>query len=219
MLILCKILPGLLGADDEERHHQRARICPTIRDMSYIGIFPMASHFSTITMHFPKLDRFYVQIVPRNDILDDPDKVSQVETVDLWMERNSCYALLMSELFNSPPVLNFSQLRVFESGDAADRDAWNMAAEYVKRVNSGWKVAGDGIFERDPEHLSREPPEGEEVGFSMSVPQYLSSSSSIRIMLTNIDRGGSLIRCAFNGTAQIPVSPYPMYDRALGPVN
>lgn len=155
------ILPGLLGAEDAERNQQMPLICPTIRDMSYIGIFPTASHFAAMTMHFPMLDRVYVQFVPRNDILNDPDKIARVETGDLWMERNSCYALLMRELFNSPPVMNFKHLRVFESGDAADRDAWSMAVEYIRRVDNGWKVAGDGIFERDPGYLTQNPPEGE----------------------------------------------------------
>jgi hypothetical protein len=127
----------------------------------------MVSHFATMTMHFPKLDRLYVQFVPRNDILEDPDKVSQVETRDLWMERNRCYALLMRELFNSPSVMNFKHLRVFESGDTADRDAWSIAVEYIKRANNGWKVTGDGVFERDQKYITWKSPDDTEVGFSM----------------------------------------------------
>jgi hypothetical protein len=88
--------------------------------------------------------------------------MEQVESENLWMERNSCYALLMRELFNSPPILNYRYLEVFESGDAADTDAWHMAVEYVKRAENGWKVAGDGVFIRDPNDLAPEPAEGEE---------------------------------------------------------
>ena len=86
----------------------------------------------------------------------------QVEMEDLWMERNSCYALLMRELFNAPPVKNYKYLEVFESGDAADTDAWHMAVEYVKRAGNGWKVAGDGVFVRDAKDLTPEPEEGAE---------------------------------------------------------
>lgn len=68
-----------------------------------------------------------MQIVPRNEILQNKDKMIQVEQEDLWMERNSCYAAVMRELFSSPPTGNFQYLEVFESGDAADRDAWLMA--------------------------------------------------------------------------------------------
>lgn len=128
--------------------------------MSYIGIFPMSSHFSFLTNHFPRLDSLYVQLVPRNNILQNPHKMVQVEMEDLWMERNSCYALLMRELFNAPPVGNYKELQVFESGDAADTDAWNMAVEYVKRAGNGWQVASEGVFVRNPKDLPPEPEEG-----------------------------------------------------------
>ena len=129
--------------------------------MEYIGIFPTASHFSKLSKHCPRLDRLYVQLVPRNNILGDSGKMIQVEAESLWMERNSCYALLMRELFNTPPVQNFKYLQIFESGDAADTDAWYMAIEYVKRAGNGWKVASDGVFVRDPKDLVPEPEEGD----------------------------------------------------------
>jgi hypothetical protein len=143
-----------------------AHISPTIREMSYIGIFPMASHFSALTTSFPRLDRFYVQLVPRNDILSIPGKMAYVQGEDLWMERNSCYALLMRELFGTPPLLNYRYIQIFESGDAADREAWSMAVEYVKRVNNGWKPVADGVFLRDPKDLAQGAREGEEANLS-----------------------------------------------------
>lgn len=109
----------------------------------------MESHFSNITRQIPRVDRLYVQLVPRNNILDDAFKMKQVEAEDLWMERNRCYALLMRELFNTPPEGNYRYLKTFESGDAADKEAWGMAVEYVKRANVGWKVASEGVFVRD----------------------------------------------------------------------
>ena len=72
-----------------------------------------------------------------------------VDSEDLWMERNASYALLMRELFTVPPIDNYRFLQSFESGDAADRDAWDMAVEYVKRAGNEWKIAGDGLFVRD----------------------------------------------------------------------
>lgn len=148
----------------------RAHISPTIRDLSYIGIFPPASHFSALTTKFPRLDRFYVQVVPRNDILSIPEKMVNVEGDDLWLERNNCYALLMRQLFSTPQVDNYRYLQVFESGDAADREAWNMAVEYVKRANVGWQPVADGVFLRDPKRLAQEAREGEEANLpSLSV--------------------------------------------------
>lgn len=123
----------------------------------------MSSHFSSLTRHIPRLDRVYVQLVPRNDIMQNPQKMTQVEAQDLWSERNSCYALLMRELFSSPPVGNYKDLQIFESGDAADRDAWNMAVEFVKRANNKWRVAEDGVFVKDVEvPLSSEGDDGGE---------------------------------------------------------
>lgn len=121
----------------------------------------MSSHFAALTTEFPRLDRLYVQVVPRNNIMQDKRKMKQIEAEDLWMERNSCYALLMRELFTSPPSENISKLQVFESGDAADKAAWHMAVEYVKRAGNGWTVAGDGVFVRDP-NFKREDGAGNE---------------------------------------------------------
>ena len=65
------------------------------------------------------------------------------------MERNSCYALVMRELSNTPPLGNYRYLKVFESGDAADEGAWLMAIEFVKRAGAGWFVEGPGAFVRE----------------------------------------------------------------------
>jgi hypothetical protein len=126
----------------------------------------MSSHFGSLTTKLPRLDSLYVQIVPRSEILQDSSKMAQVEPEDLWMERNSCYALLMRELFNVPSLQNYKYLRNFESGDAADKDAWLMAVEYVKRAGNGWKVGGEGVFIRDVTESDPAPPEGEEAGSS-----------------------------------------------------
>jgi hypothetical protein len=122
-LTVLQILPDLVGESEMDESPQQALISRTIRDFSYIGIFPMVSHFSALTKNLPRLDNLYVQLVPKNNILNNPKKMTQVEAGDLWLERNSCYAILMRELFNAPPLMNFKYLQVFESGDAADEEA------------------------------------------------------------------------------------------------
>jgi hypothetical protein len=99
--------------------------------MYYIGMFPTERHFRVLSDHLPRLDKFYVQLVPRNGILDDASKMKQVEPDDLWAERNTCYASMVRQLFSSPEqsLGNYKYLKVFESGDAADRDAWLMAGK------------------------------------------------------------------------------------------
>lgn len=52
-----------------------------------------------------------------------------LDSDNLWMERNSCYATIVRELFNSPLIGNYKYIQIFESGDAADRDAWFMAGK------------------------------------------------------------------------------------------
>ncbi|KAM3078319.1 hypothetical protein ACMFMG_006205 [Clarireedia jacksonii] len=138
------ILHNLVGGEEIT-----ALINPGIKDFEYICIFPMASHFSRLSAALPRLDRLYIQLVPRNGILDDPTQMKGVEPEDLWMERNNCYALLMRELFTQPPEGNFRHLKIFESGDAADKDAWAMAVEFVKRASPEWRVESDGVFVRD----------------------------------------------------------------------
>lgn len=112
-------------------------------------MFPMQLHLAKLTDNIPRLDRLYIQLVPRNDILNDPQKMEMVEPNDLWLERNQCYAQIMRQLFTSPPAGNYKHLKVFESGDAADADAWKMAVEYVKRAGIPWHVVRDGVFEKD----------------------------------------------------------------------
>lgn len=95
--------------------------------MNYIALFPMQSHLAALVDKLPRIDRLYMQLVPRTDVLDDEVRMANVEHTDLWMERNNCYAHVMRELFGAPPTLNYKFLEEFESGDAADTDAWLMA--------------------------------------------------------------------------------------------
>ncbi|EDN91645.1 hypothetical protein SS1G_01049 [Sclerotinia sclerotiorum 1980 UF-70] len=139
------ILGNLVGINDAI-----PLINSSIRSMRYIAIFPIATnHFEYLAQKLPRLDHLYVQLVPRNDILEDEELKSRIDFDDLWMERNNCYAQLMREMFNDPPEANYRYLKTFESGDAADTDAWQMAVEFVKRAGGGWKITGDGIFEKD----------------------------------------------------------------------
>jgi hypothetical protein len=143
------ILEDLVGDNGKGIH--TAMIPPTVRDFSYIAIFPTSTHFHKVTRCCPRLDRLYTQFVARNDILNDPVAMEYIDPNDMWLERNSCYAYIMRELFSSPPQGNYRYLREFESGDAADVDAWEMAVEYVKRAGGGWQVEKPGVFVKDME--------------------------------------------------------------------
>lgn len=156
-----------------------AMIPPTVRDFSYIAMFPPSGHFFKLTQCCPRLDRLYTQFVPRNDTWkEEVAKDMWLDENDLWLERNSCYAYVMRELFSSPPSGNYCFLKEFESGDAADVDAWEMAVEYVKRAGGGWKVEKPGVFVKDMELAAKQdknatdPESGEGHAPSLlSVPQ------------------------------------------------
>ncbi|KAK4458537.1 hypothetical protein QBC42DRAFT_349531 [Cladorrhinum samala] len=156
------ILGHLLGC--EEAPNDQPLIPATVKSLSYIAIFPLASHFSTLVDHLPVLDRLYVQLVPQNDIMLDPEEMSHVQPSDLWMERNSCYGHIMRQmLFQEHDEAsgsggeeqwinpdhepgNWRFLREFESGDSADREAWELAVGIVYESGSNWRVKRDGVF-------------------------------------------------------------------------
>ena len=162
------ILGALLGC--EEAPNDTPLVPPTITSLSYIAIFPLSSHFNSLVSFLPRIDKLYVQLVPRNDLLRDAVEMRNVQASDLWMERNSCYGLVMRELLTSEmgaisddegedandganggpsrSESNWRYLREFESGDAADKDAWDMAVQYVSMSGSNWHVEREGVFVR-----------------------------------------------------------------------
>ncbi|KAJ8059465.1 hypothetical protein OCU04_011127 [Sclerotinia nivalis] len=179
------ILGNLVGINDAI-----PLINSSIRSMRYIAIFPITTnHFEYLAQKLPRLDHLYVQLVPRNDVLEDEELKNKIDFDDLWMERNNCYAQLMREMFNDPPDANYRYLKTFESGDAADTDAWQMAVEFVKRAGGGWKITGDGIFEKDT----------------------VSEDSSSNASHPSPPFPKQLYRWAWNGTAKLPVSPVARY--------
>ncbi|KAL0942892.1 F-box domain-containing protein [Colletotrichum truncatum] len=142
------ILGALLGA--EEFPNDTSLIAPSIRDFSYVGIFPLSSHFNTLVQNIPRIDRLFLQLVPRNDILQDADEMRNIDIADLWMERNTSYSMLFRELFDPDPDSPWLELKTFESGDAADREAWEMAVQFVQFSGvQGWKVESEGVFVRE----------------------------------------------------------------------
>ncbi|KAI0891165.1 hypothetical protein F4806DRAFT_483831 [Annulohypoxylon nitens] len=147
--------PSMLGAllGCEEHPNDSPLIPPTVVDFNYIAIFPLASHFEILVQHLPKVERLFVQLTPglESQLILDESEMHHVEAADLWSERNTAYNSLMRELTIAASPMdhpgNWSSLQVFESGDTADIDAWNMAVEFVKRSGvKDWKVEREGVF-------------------------------------------------------------------------
>lgn len=218
------ILGSLLGC--EEFPNDEPLIPRTVRSLSYVAIFPLSSHFNSLVRHLPPLDRIFVQLVPRNDILEDPDEMRNIQMGDLWMERNTCYGLIMRELFADPDTDSddddsdagrpngWKELSVFESGDAADREAWEMACTYVRMSGAPWSVVGDGVLVRQSarERALGNPSEDTEAGdgmelLSVSLP-YPDLCCKPETGKANMIRSQPALRMLmWNGTAILPVSP------------
>ncbi|KAL3422812.1 F-box domain-containing protein [Phlyctema vagabunda] len=138
---------------------RRALINPSISEVSYVGMFPPNRHFQKFVHFLPAIESVHVQLVPRNTVLHDVERMAGVVEYDLWHQRNSAYATIVRELFNPQPRKNYATLRKFESGDTADIDAWHMAVEFVRRSGAavGWGVECDGVFVRDSKYVK--PPQ------------------------------------------------------------
>ncbi|XMA07352.1 hypothetical protein WAI453_000143 [Rhynchosporium graminicola] len=184
------ILPDLVGLG----HSNHALASSTIRDMSYIAMFPVSSHFFVLVNNLPRLDRLYTQIVPQNKMLKDIHKMKNLRQDVLWIERNGCYAWLMQKIFSTPTLGNYPLLKILESGDQADRESWEPAAHFIHRRRQGWVIAGDGVLVKNPEAA---PP-------TNPVMQNMYDENPIAFNY-------SLVRWAWNGTANLPVSTQPMY--------
>lgn len=72
------MLGALLGA--EEFPNDEPLIPSTIRDLSYVGIFPLSTHFNTLVQNLPRIDRLFVQLVPKNDILKDRKEMEHLDS-------------------------------------------------------------------------------------------------------------------------------------------
>lgn len=172
------ILGSLLGC--EESPNDEPLVPPSVRSFSYVAMFPLSSHFNSLVDHLPRLDHLYLQLVPRNDILDNKEEMAHIQAGDLWMERNTCYSLVMRALFGAEmgigwdddeaePDNGWRALRVFESGDAADKEAWDMAVEYVRMSGTSWTVMADGVLVNGGPGAEHDDLQGP-VGFSAGSP-------------------------------------------------
>lgn len=100
----------------------------------------------------------YIRLVPLDrQLLSSRADMGAADLADMWMERNSCYSLLVRELVFSVVAGNggggnFPRLARFESGDAeTDVEAWDRAVEFVVSAGAGWSVERRGVFVRDAE--------------------------------------------------------------------
>ncbi|KAK5659894.1 hypothetical protein OQA88_13357 [Cercophora sp. LCS_1] len=216
--------PSILGAllGGQAAPNDKTLIPPTVKSFAYVAIFPLSAHFVTLINNLPRVDRLFVQLVPRNNILRDPYEMRQVQSADLWMERNSCYGHIMQELMvnrgeplqdEEPAPSNWRHLRVFESGDSADREAWEMAVQYLSADTTGWRVERDGVFVRGSPEPSAPPPTTEN---TENIEEEDLDAESTEILLVAPETFSpchrDLERIAFSGVENLPFPPSRTHD-------
>lgn len=139
------LLGALLGA--EAFPNDAALLPTTIQALSYVGIFPLADHVRLLVENLPRIERLFVQLVPRNDILKDRRQMKGLDMDDLWAERDSAYAHIISRIRGGVSQDNWRYLREFESGDVADEEAWGVVGQIL--ASPEWHLVKDGVFNRD----------------------------------------------------------------------
>lgn len=134
----------------------------SVTDFNYIAIFPLSSHFQSLLSHLPPLDRLFVQLTPRpgNRILEDREAMKLIEMADLWMERATSISNLFIELTAQSPRENWARLKVFETGDDADKESWSIAATFVAGSRVNWRSQREGVLVRVDEEGNVEIPRG-----------------------------------------------------------
>lgn len=214
------MLGALLGA--EEFPNNESLIPPSIRDLSYVGIFPLSTHFNTLVQNLPPIDRLFVQLVPRNDILKDKREMQHLDMDDLWAERNTSYGKIMPKLFDSSSSSgNWRQLQEFESGDAADRESWDLAVEYVRQFGAQWRVEREGVFvKRQPGDKDESLNEADGGGqHSTIMPPFhgVNEDDNLGTEPGPVFFRGALRRFAFAGVTRLPLSSVWLYLQNTNP--
>lgn len=123
----------------------------SIRGVAYVGIFPFASHVHHLTRLFSRLDRLFVQLTPQSDLLPDRWQTAQADFMDMSVQRDQCYRVLLHELFD-PQLASFHRfLKEVECGDGdSDPGAWTATAEQTTNaVGSRWRLERPGLLVND----------------------------------------------------------------------
>lgn len=156
------VLGALLGI--EEFPNDCPLLPPSITSLSYVGIFPLASHIAdTLVAHLPPLKRLYVQLVPRNDLLQDRKEMEHLDMNDLWGEKDTAYDQMIPKLFGRAAVLpphvdtwppphavgedprgHWKNLEVFETGDVVDTRTWRHARELFGGTSGEFRIECEG---------------------------------------------------------------------------
>lgn len=145
------LLPTILNSSDTSFNH----IHKTLQSFSYIGIFPISGHIREVIVPcLPPVEHLFLQMTPQASNFFPNGIPILGEIADLWLEFDTAYSVVMRELFDREVKSAWKELKAFESGDAANEEAWSMAMQYVQVHGlKGWKMKRKGYFVRKEDRL------------------------------------------------------------------
>ena len=116
--------PSVLSILENERPDFRVLLADTITSVSYIAVFPPRSHIRYLSILSSRLERIYIQFVPRHDLTLDNWQRGNADVMTINAERELTYQSFLDEAFSVyDPHLTLS-LRDIECGDATDDPTW-----------------------------------------------------------------------------------------------
>ncbi|KAK9772160.1 hypothetical protein SCAR479_11169 [Seiridium cardinale] len=133
------VLMALLGIGKYPNNHRLIR--PTIVDLEYVAIFPLASHFQILLSNLPRLEKLFIQITPHalNPILKNGELTKNIELADLWLERDAIYRDIFARLTEANRDSDWCAPRVLEVEDTADEEVWDQAIKSINKAkDNGW---------------------------------------------------------------------------------
>ena len=128
------ILRGMLGLVwlQGELLLSTSQLPSTVTSLSYIAILPPWEHTVHLYSAARRVERLYLQFIPRHDLLADSLQRQSVDMMRIDGERRLVYTRLLENVVQgiSPEITNNSTLKEIECGDTAD-DTWTESFEVL----------------------------------------------------------------------------------------
>ncbi|OBT82114.1 hypothetical protein VE02_08779 [Pseudogymnoascus sp. 03VT05] len=155
---------------DTPRHHRAPSLLnslligplypATATTLTYVAIFPLRTHFETLTYHLPAVHRLSLHLSPKSKSTalfpDGPkDGFYQDEYAEnILQERLECYTHLAKYLLwdGSDAEVdpgNWPSVKEFEPADLVKQERWEESVGYMLGADVGWRVGRKGLLVRD----------------------------------------------------------------------
>lgn len=155
---------------DAPRHHRAPSLLnsllitplypATATTLTYVAIFPLRTHFETLTYHLPAVHRLSVHLSPKSEstaLFPDGPKEGFYQdeyAENILQERFECYTHLAKYLLWDGTDAevdpgNWRWVKEFEPADLVKQERWEESVGYMLGANVGWRVGRKGLLVRD----------------------------------------------------------------------